>query len=104
MILYSLALTLFALGVYGLLAKKNLLKIFFSISFMELGVILLFVISGYSRDVFSGVSQFSPLSESMALCLLMTSLVFTIVLAALIVRLKENYGTFDTAAMRKLKG
>jgi multicomponent Na+:H+ antiporter subunit C len=104
MILYSLALALLAIGVYGLLAKKDLLKIFFSISFMELGIILLFVISGYKQDAFSGAAEMSPLSESIATCLIIAGLVLTVIFTALIIRLKEKYGTFDVTTMRKLKG
>jgi multicomponent Na+:H+ antiporter subunit C len=104
MILYSLALTLIALGIYGLLAKKDLLKIFFSISFMELGAVLLFVIAGYRQDPFTGIGEMSPLSESITVCLLIAGLVFTVVFAALMIRLKAKYGSLDITTMRKLKG
>jgi multisubunit Na+/H+ antiporter MnhC subunit len=71
---------------------------------MELAVVLLFATAGYRKEIFSGKIEMSPLSESVAVTLLIAGLVITVVFAALVIRLKEKYGTFDITAMRKLKG
>jgi multicomponent Na+:H+ antiporter subunit C len=104
MILFSLALTLIAVGIYGILAKKNLLKIFFSLTFMEFGIVLLFMLAGFRHELITGDTDMNPLSESMVQALVIVGIVFTVIAAALIVRLKEKYGTFDVTLIRKLNG
>ena len=45
--IYSLCLALIAIGLYGMVVKKNVVKIVISLAIMEYGINLLLVLIGY---------------------------------------------------------
>ena len=47
MIIYILCLLLFLVGLYGVIAKRNLIKIIIGIAIMECSINLFFIMIGY---------------------------------------------------------
>ena len=119
--IYSLCLVLIAIGLYGAVTKKNVVKIVISIAIMEYGINLLLILIGYRTPV-DGQSTVAPIMDKggsmahfMANCvdplpqaLVLTSIVISLgvlaMMVAICIRLYERYGTFDITEMRRLKG
>ena len=114
--IYSLCFLLIAIGLYGILVKRNTVKIIISLMIMEHGVHLLFILIGYRNDggppilePASTVSKFTlssvdPLPQALVLTSIVIGLGVLALLVALAVRLYERYGTFDTTKIRRLRG
>lgn len=116
MMTYSLCLVLIAVGLYGMIVKKNIVKMIVGLAIMEYGVNLLLVLIGYRTkggapvmDKNTPLAAFvsgsvDPLPQAMVLTSIVISLSVLILMVAICIRLYEKYGTFDITEMRKLKG
>ncbi len=117
MIPYILCLALLAVGIYAMIAKKNVIKIILGLMIAEYAVNLLLVTVGYRHGghvpiMLSGSqtpAQFAagsvdPLAQAVVLVSMITSLSVLLVSVALAVRIYQKYGTFDITEIRKLKG
>ena len=96
--IYALCAILFLVGIYGVVVKKNLIKVIIGVSLMVQAVALLLLSLGYAEGVGQGLFQtigFIALIGGLAVMSLM------IVTA---VRLYEKYGTFDISEIRRLRG
>jgi len=93
-----LSVVLVAVGLYGVLLKRNHLKIVLGIELMVVGVAGLVVAVGAEGTSVAEVSQ------SLGLIAVVggTSVVCLMIVTA--VRLYEKYGTLDIREMRRLKG
>lgn len=109
---YLLCLALFSVGLYGVLRKRNLIKIILALIIMEYAVNLFFVLVAY-RDggwppvLGQGVDfpvMVDPLPHALVLTAIVISLATTALLVAMAIRLYEKYGTFDIAQIKDLKG
>jgi len=115
MILYILILILFFVGLYGVLVKKNLIKVIIGIVIMAHSINLLLILLGYRKGgiapiLTEGVSLqkfvekgVDPLPQALVLTSIVVDLAMVAFLAALAIRLYEKYGTFDTEQIRRLK-
>jgi len=115
MILYILILILFFVGLYGVLVKKNLIKVIIGIVIMSHSINLLLILLGYRKGgiapiLTEGVSLqkfvekgVDPLPQALVLTSIVVDLAMVAFLAALAIRLYEKYGTFDTDEIRRLK-
>jgi len=114
--IYSLALLLVMVGVYGVVVSRNTVKIVIGLLIMEHGVHLLLILIGYRHGglppildfgtaptVFA-VSAVDPLVQALVLTSIVIGLGVLALLAALCVRLYERYGTFDVTEIRRLRG
>jgi multicomponent Na+:H+ antiporter subunit C len=112
---YLLCLVLFGVGIYAVLAKRNIIKIVIGISIMGYALNLLFVLMGNnSGSILTGIPIFkvagttppmvNPLPQALVLTTVIIGLGLTILLSALAIRLYEKYGTLDITEIRKLKG
>ena len=114
--IYPLCLVLIAVGLYGVLTKKNIVKIVLSLAIMEYGINLLIVLVGYRMggeapimeagtpaEAFAAVSV-DPLPQALVLTSIVISLGVLAFMVALCIRLYQRYGTFDITEMRRLKG
>jgi len=111
--IYALGgLALFSIGLYGLLAKRHLLKVFISIAIMELAVYLLFIglatTPGETAPILAdGVSRFAGTADPVPQALTLTAIVIGVAVLAFAVALAIQYhrltGNRDIAAMRGLK-
>jgi len=112
MSLYILCLVLFAVGIYCLLVKKNLIKKIVGLGIAEYAVNLFFILLGYRRggeapimDKNAVITNFvDPLPQALILTSIVIGLAVTALMVAIVVRLYEKYKTFDVSQIRKLRG
>lgn len=112
MLIYLLCLVLFSVGIYGLLAQRNLIKMIVGLIVAEYAVNLFFILVGYRRNgrapILSPdlpVSQMvDPLPQALVLTAIVIGLGTTALLVALAMRLHGKYGTYDIAKIRELRG
>ena len=113
---YSLCVVLILIGLYGVVVKKNVVKIVISLAIMEYGVNLMLILIGYRMkgvapiiDRNTTMSSFiahavDPLPQALVLTSIVISLGVLALMVAICVRLYERYGTFDITEMKRLKG
>jgi multisubunit Na+/H+ antiporter MnhC subunit len=114
--IYSLCLLLIIIGLYGVVVKRNALKIVICLVILEHGVNLLFILIGYRTNgkppivdpgttsaVFAA-SAVDPLPQALVLTSIVIGLGVLALMVALCVRLYERYGSFDVAQMTRLRG
>ena len=117
--IYALCLVLIAIGLYGMVVKKNMVKIVISLAIMEYGINLLLVLIGYrmggeppivdrGADM-AEVAAFAagsvdPVPQALVLTSIVISLGVLALMVAVCIRLYERYGTFDITEMRRLRG
>ena len=112
MSVYFLCFILFAVGLYGILRKRNLIKIIISIMIVEYAVNLFFILVGYrmygrspiflqGQDV---VNMVDPLPQALVLTTIVIGLAVIALTVAIAIRIYEKYGTFDITKIRKLHG
>jgi multisubunit Na+/H+ antiporter MnhC subunit len=112
MITYLMCFLLFLTGLYGVITRRNLLKIAISLSIMEVSAFLFFALIGYveggQAPIVSpaepGRLYVDPLPQAMVLTAIVIGLATTSLLLALIIRLYKKYGTFDIREIKNLKG
>lgn len=113
---YSLCFVLIAVGLYGVVVKKNVVKIVIGLAIMEYGINLLLVLIGYRRGgiapimdrgtdaAYFAANSVDPLPQALVLTAIVIGLGVLALLVAICIRLYERYGTFDVTEMRRLKG
>ena len=112
MMLYFLCLVLFCVGLYGVLRKRNLVKIIVGLGIMEYAMNLFFVLLGYR---FNGrapivakdqniLNMVDPLPQALVLTSIVIGLGVTALVISIAIRIYEKYGTFDITKIKKLKG
>ena len=109
---YVLSIVLFLIGLYGVLVKRNLIKIVLGLSIMEYAINLFLAGIGYRKDGVAPIitkgfenAQFvDPLPQALVLTAIVIGLATTALLIAISVRIYEKYGTFDIREIRRLKG
>jgi len=112
MSLYLLCLLLFCIGLYGVLRKRNLVKIIISLGIIEYAMNLFFVLLGYRYHGRSPIeannqnilNMVDPLPQAVVLTSIVIGLGITAVVIAIAIRIYEKYGTFDITKIKKLKG
>ena len=114
--IYSLCFILIAVGLYGVVVKKNVVKIVISVAIMEYGINLLLILIGYRQggcapilDKGMDLAAFTansvdPLPQALVLTSIVISLGVLALMVSICIRLYERYGTFDITEMRKLRG
>ena len=109
---YVLCLILFLIGLYGVLIKKNLVKIIIAFGIMNHALNLFLVLIGYRKGgsfpILSKGEEFKlmvdPLPQALVLTSIVIGLAVTMLMIAIAIRLYEKYGTFDVTQIRKLRG
>lgn len=112
MTLYILCLTLFLVGLYGLLTKRDLIKIILSSGIMGYACNLMLVLFGYRRGAVYPILEkgreagpmVDPLPQAMVLTSVVIELGVTALLAGLAIRLFQKYRTYDITKIRRLSG
>ncbi|MDD5483307.1 MAG: NADH-quinone oxidoreductase subunit K [Kiritimatiellae bacterium] len=113
---YALCMVLIAVGLYGAVVKKNVVKIVISLVIIEFGINALLVLIGYRAAGCAPVlnpgmtvatftaGAVDPLPQAMVMTAIVINLGLLILMVALCIRLYERFGTFDITEMRRLKG
>jgi multicomponent Na+:H+ antiporter subunit C len=112
MTLYLLCLALFCVGLYGVLRKRNLVKIIIGLGIIEYSMNLFFVLLGYrfgGRAPIHAVGQdilnmVDPLPQALVLTSIVIGLGITALVISLAIRIYDKYGTFDITKIKRLKG
>ena len=114
--IYSLCFVLILIGLYGVLVRRNIVKIIISLLVMEYGIHLFLVLQGYRPDGVPPIAEAGPGGEvwirqsvdPLPQALVLTSIVIGLgvlsLMVALSIRLNERYGTLDISSIRRLKG
>ena len=110
--IYLLCLILFCVGIYGVLAKRNLIKMIVGIIIAEYAVNLFFVLVAYRRNGRAPIlspdvpitQMVDPLPQALVLTAIVIGLSTTALLITLAMLLYRKYGTFDIAKIRELRG
>jgi multicomponent Na+:H+ antiporter subunit C len=109
---YILCLMLFGVGLYCVVAKRNIVKIILGVAIMEYAVNLLFILFGYRMNgrapILDSVQQIQDIVDPLPQALVLTAIVIglgtTALMAAVAIKIHEKYGTFDVTKIRRLKG
>ena len=117
--IYILTFALLLIGVYAVVAKKNIIKIIIGVLILNYAVNMLLVLIGYRAPggkiqapiLSEGQSPaelaktaVDPLPQAMVLTSIVIGLGITALMVAIAIRLYEKYRTFDMNEIRKLRG
>lgn len=89
-------LSLLAVGLYGLLISRNLIKVVVALQILVKGVILALVISG-------NLAGRVNLSQSLAITVIVADTIVAILGLALSVQIRQRLGTLDLFHLSRLK-
>ena len=112
MIPYILCFVLFFVGLFGVLTRRNLIKIAVSLSIMEISTFLFFALIGYTEGGVAPIVDpanpekvyVDPLPQALVLTAIVIGLATTAMMMAIIIRLYRKYGTFDIREIKNLRG
>jgi len=114
--IYLLTFGIILVGLYAVVSRKNVIKIIVGVLAIDYAVNLLLVLVGYRTGgrapiLAKGESAaqlaetgVDPLPQAMVLTSIVIGLGLTALMAAMAIRLRERYGTFDMDKIRKLRG
>jgi multicomponent Na+:H+ antiporter subunit C len=109
---YLLCFILFLVGLYGVLTRRNIIKIIIGLSVMEFSLFLFLILIGYiaagSAPILRSTGEVTrfvdPLPQAMVLTAIVIALAANAMLLAIAIRLYKRYGTFDIRKINELKG
>lgn len=114
--LYFLSLVLFVMGLYCLVAKKNIVKKIIGIVITEYSINLFLVLIGYRKNgiapiLLKGMSGnevaergVDPLPQALVLTSIVIGLGVLALMVAICLRLYEKNKTFDMSEINRLRG
>jgi multicomponent Na+:H+ antiporter subunit C len=113
MLNYILCFILFLVGLYGVLTRKNIIKIIIGLCIMEYSLNLFFIMIGYIKGGAAPIVDLSstrpasyvdPLPQALVLTAIVIGLATTALLLAIAIKLYRKYKTFDIDKINNLKG
>jgi multisubunit Na+/H+ antiporter MnhC subunit len=87
---------LVAIGIYGLLIVRNLIKVVVALQIFAKGTILVMVAAG-------GISGKPAIGQSLAITVIVADTVVTVMALALAIQVRRWCGTLDTRVISKLR-
>lgn len=114
--IYLLAFALLLVGLYTVVAKKNIVKIIVGVLIIDYAINLLLVLVGYrsggdapilargQKSAELAATAVDPLPQAMVLTSIVIGLGLTALMVSMAIRLYEKYRTFDMNDIRRLKG
>lgn len=102
--IYVLSMILFAIGIYGIIACSNYMKKLMCMNIMQVAIIFFFLTFGQKdgatlpitlSDIFSVDAYINPVPHALMLTAIVVSLGITGVGLALLMRIKDIYGTIE---------
>ena len=111
---YTASFALIALGLYCIVAKRNLFKICIGTGLIDYGVNLLIVSVGFhpggTAPIFT-ITELNrtsffvdPIPQALTLTSIVIGACTTAMTLSLIMKIKEQYGTLDSGEIRRLRG
>jgi multicomponent Na+:H+ antiporter subunit C len=115
MTVYFLCVVLLTMGLYCLVAKKNIVKKIIGVVIMDYAVNLYLIIIGYKHNgvapiVERGMNETTlqrfvdPLPQALVLTSIVIGLGVLALMVSMCIRLYEKHGTFDMSQISKLRG
>lgn len=112
MIVFAACIILFLIGLYAIVAKRNLIKIAIGFALIEYAVNLLFAFIGFKRGALAPIitqldtphNFVDPIPQALVLTAIVIALGTTALMLTIILRIYNRYKTFDIAEIRKLRG
>jgi multicomponent Na+:H+ antiporter subunit C len=111
---YLCSFILIILGLYVLMAQRNLIKVVIGLDLIDYGVNLLIVSIGFNAggtapiftlgELFSGMYFVDPIPRALTLTSIVIGACVTAMSLALVIRIKDQYGTLDSTKIRRLNG
>jgi multicomponent Na+:H+ antiporter subunit C len=114
---YILALVLIIIGLYVVVAKKNIIKIILGVAILDYAINLFLLLLGYRTggaapirtpdqisDAAFAAGAVDPVPQALILTSIVISLGCLALMVSLAIRLYEKFHTFDTTRIRELKG
>lgn len=111
---YIVSFALVVLGIYCMVAKRNLVKICIGMGLVDYGVNLLIVSVGFHPGGTAPIFTMSeltrdsffvdPIPQALTLTSIVIGACMTAMTLSLIVMLKNQYGTLDSGEIRRLRG
>lgn len=112
MLIYFLSILLFLVGLYGVLTKRNLIKIIISLTLIEYSVFLLFVVKGYKNygmipvitpENINSYLYVDPLVQAMVITAIVIGFSTTLILLSFAVKVYKKFQTLDLEDLKTLK-
>ncbi|MBQ3089986.1 MAG: NADH-quinone oxidoreductase subunit K [Oscillospiraceae bacterium] len=111
---YVGAFALIVLGIYCMVAKRNLIKVVIGMGLVDYGANLMIVTAGFNpggtAPIFS-ISELNmatffvdPIPQALTLTSIVIGACVTAMSLSLVMKLKEQYGTLNTDEIRRLNG
>ena len=113
MLNFILCFVLFLIGLYGVITRKNIIKIIIGLCIMEYSLNLFFIMIGYidggAAPIVNVTSDkaatyVDPLPQAIVLTAIVIGLATTALLLAIAIKLYKKYKTFDIDKINNLKG
>ena len=115
MTIYFLCTVLLVLGLYCLVAKKNIVKKIIGVVIMDYAVNLYLIVIGYKHGGVAPIIEkttspallerfVDPLPQALVLTSIVIGLGVLSLMVAMVIRLYEKHGTFDMSQISKLRG
>lgn len=112
MTVYWMCFILFLVGLYGVITRRNLIKIAISLSIMEFSCFLFLALIGYREGGVAPIVDpadpvqiyVDPLPQALVLTAIVIGLATTSMLMSVIIRIYRKYGTFDIREIKNLRG
>ena len=89
-------LALLAIGIYGLLAVRNLIKVIVALQLLAKGAMLALLMAGY-------VTGQVNLAQSIALTVIVADTIVAVIGLAMAVQIRRRFGTLDLQALTTLR-
>jgi len=115
MTVYFLCVVLLTLGLYCLVAKKNIVKKVIGVVIMDYAVNLFLIIIGYKQGGVAPIVEpgmtpstlqkfVDPLPQALVLTSIVIGLGVLALMVSMCIRLYEKHGTFDMSQISNLRG
>ena len=111
---FIVSFVLIALGIFCMVAKKNLIKICIGMGLVDYGVNLLIVSVGFNPGGTAPIFTISelnrdsffvdPIPQALTLTSIVIGACMTAMTLSLIIKMKQQYGTLDSSEIRRLRG
>jgi multicomponent Na+:H+ antiporter subunit C len=119
---FILSFALLLIGIYAIVAKKNIIKIIIGILVAEYSVNLFLLLLGYrwgGRAPIAGPEDIDqngnagiefiresvdPIPQALILTSIVIGLAMVAMMVAMAIRIYDRYGTFDISRIRRLRG
>lgn len=101
------AIVIFFIGVYGVIARRNITKTVISIGIMEAAIILFFVATGgagsSSAPIYSDTTAADAVPQALMITAIVIGIAVTAVALTMFIYLYHKYGTTNWEKARKMR-